>query len=307
MNDDDAGTVGADAFVCSGFFYMVEVILMTEIKSFAVIGGDKRQIYCGQSLQEDGFDVYFGGFDKCSEKHRLTAHKTDELIGLCDAFILPLPCTRDKLHVNAPFAEENIPLSLFESVKDKKPVFCGMKERLPFEGQKIYDYSTSEEFAVLNAVPTAEGAIETAMYEYEGTLNGSRCLVTGYGRIGKILSFMLRGIGADVTVSSQRKDAHAFIRAEGMKAILSSELCGRYDIIFNTAPSLLFDRKTLTSLVGSPLIIDLASYPGGVDTKAADDLSLRVMQALSLPGKVAPKSAGIIIKNAVYNILGEEL
>ena len=53
-------------------------------------------------------------------------------------------------------------------------------------------------------------------------------------------------------------------------------------------------------------MIDLASLPGGVDFSAAQELGLKAVQALSLPGKTAPESAAEIIKQTVYTILEEE-
>ena len=53
------------------------------------------------------------------------------------------------------------------------------------------------------------------------------------------------------------------------------------------------------------LIIDLASKPGGVDMAGAAALGVRVVWALSLPGKVAPVSAGRYIMDTVYHIMEE--
>ena len=53
------------------------------------------------------------------------------------------------------------------------------------------------------------------------------------------------------------------------------------------------------------LIIDLASKPGGVDMDAARDLGVKVIWALGLPGKVAPVTAGNIIKETICNIFSE--
>lgn len=50
--------------------------------------------------------------------------------------------------------------------------------------------------AVLNAIPTAEGAIQIAMEEMPVTIHGSKALVLGFGRVGKTLAKMLDGIGA---------------------------------------------------------------------------------------------------------------
>ena len=52
-------------------------------------------------------------------------------------------------------------------------------------------------------------------------------------------------------------------------------------------------------------MLDLASKPGGVDLAAAGELGLTVIWALSLPGKVAPVTAGAAIKTTIYNMLHE--
>ena len=46
--------------------------------------------------------------------------------------------------------------------------------------------------------------------------------------------------------------------------------------------------------------------PSGVDFEAADALGLTVIWALSLPGKVAPATAGAAIKSTIYNMLREQ-
>ena len=70
-------------------------------------------------------------------------------------------------------------------------------------------------------------------------------------------------------------------------------------------PFLVFDACTLAHIVGKSLIIDLASAPGGVDWEAAQRQGIRAIQALSLPGKVAPKTAGEIIKTTIYHMIEE--
>jgi len=45
--------------------------------------------------------------------------------------------------------------------------------------------------------------------------------------------------------------------------------------------------------------------PTGVDFKAAAELGVKAIWALSLPGKVAPVTAGKAIKTVIYNILHE--
>ena len=135
--------------------------------------------------------------------------------------------------------------------------------------------------AVLNAVPTAEGAVNLAMNERASTLWESRCLVTGFGRCAKALALLLKGFGARVTVAARKQGDLAFARTLGLH------------------------RPLLEQLQPECLIIDLASRPGGVDFEAAGELGLKTIWALSLPGKVAPITAGGIIRDTVLHMMAD--
>lgn len=286
---------------------------MLDMNSFGLLGGDKRQIALAESIASDGYQVFAVGFDHIEFSDEVRKSDLKEVVQKCQNIILPLPVTNDNQSLNMPYSEHKIILDdEFAGLMRNRQVFGGMMGKLyqtseVWESVDTYDYYTREEFAIHNAVPTAEGAIEIAMHEYSGTVSGSRCLVTGFGRIGKILSWMLRGMGADVTVSSRKKSDFAWIQSYGYHPVSTEEISdGRpYDIIFNTVPALLFNRKVLSKLRSHPLIIDLSSMPGGVDFEAAEKLGIQTIHALSLPGKVAPKTAGEIIKNTIYNIMEE--
>ena len=53
------------------------------------------------------------------------------------------------------------------------------------------------------------------------------------------------------------------------------------------------------------LLIDLASAPGGIDSKMAVNMGLKFVWALALPGKIAPSSSAEFIKETIYNIIDE--
>ena len=283
---------------------------MNKIKSFGIIGGDIRQLYCARSALDDGYAVLVSGFEKCDEKMGIENVSPETAVNASDALILPLPVSKDGRQLYSPFSDKPVSAAdILSLVKKGQPVFCGLEGSLPaseFSGIEHYFYGKREDFAVANAVPTAEGAIEAAMKNSDITLASSECLVAGYGRIGRVLSSFLRGLGAEVTVSARKSRDIEFIRASGMRAVNTGSIKGRFDFIFNTVPSLVFDRKTLADCAAGAIIIDLASQPGGVDREAAGIMNIPVYHVLSLPGKVAPKTAGVIIKNAVYNIIGEE-
>ncbi len=289
---------------------------MVSIDTFGIIGGDKRQLATARMIALDGYTVYLSCFEKLEQLLGTFGGSLniEECILGSDVIILPLPVTKDGVTLNTPFSEKRILLNDdFAKLFRGKAVFCPMKEKLiessrHWQDVKLYDFLNREEMQVCNAVPTAEGAIEIAMREYLGTINGSKCLITGYGRIGKVLAQMLKGIGAEVYVSARRKESLAWIKLNGYTPIDNSNLInsGEFDIIFNTVPAQILDAHIIAKIATNALIIDLASLPGGVDFESAKRMGIPTIHALSLPGKVAPKTSGEIIKNTIFNILEEE-
>ncbi len=287
---------------------------MRHIETVAVIGGDLRAAYLAGALASDGYRVITSGFDGTELPPCVTAcTNPTQAISLSDCVVLPLPVSTDGVNVNAPFSRIPIPLdTVVQAVREDQLVFGGqiseaLQRDLSLRGLMASDYLKREELAVLNAVPTAEGAVQLAMEELPITIRGSRCLITGYGRIGRVLSQMLVALGAQVTVAARRCSDRAWAQAQGCRAIELDKLTesGRYDVIFNTVPYKLFHKDVLEALDRSTLIIDLASRPGGVDFGAAATLRLKTIWALSLPGRVAPKSAGEIIKQTILNMIKE--
>ncbi|MBR5783153.1 MAG: dipicolinate synthase subunit DpsA [Clostridia bacterium] len=165
-------------------------------------------------------------------------------------------------------------------------------------GVTFWDHFKQEEEIIRNIIPTVEGALQLAMEQTPFTLHGSAVLVCGYGRIGKLLSRHLAALGAVVTVSARKGADLAWCQTLGYGTVFTADLqacVGKQRIIFNTVPTLLFDRTVLDKIPSEALIIDLASAPGGVDFAYAASSGKRALQALGLPAKVAPRTAGEII------------
>ena len=250
----------------------------SDIRTFGIIGGDKRQLFLAKSISDSCYDVLLGGFDSLESYGSLSLCNVKKAISESDALIFRLPSIRTDGSLNTPFSNENILLDGDDiEIILKKPVFTTMKSRFlkaypRLSDGEIFDYGARDDFAILNALPTAEGAIECAMREYEGTILGSKCLVTGFGRIGKILAHKLVLLGANVTVSARKPSDLAYVKALGYNALNTENLrtVKRFDIVFNTIPRLIFDRELLMNTDTNTLIIDLASLPGGVDFDTAE-------------------------------------
>lgn len=281
------------------------------INTFGVIGGDERMKYLAQSIAADGYPVCVCGLEKLGTCRGAAECDLPQLAAKSSVILLPLPATKDGLFLNAPYAENEIRLDDdFARFFMHKTVCGGMLQRLTASSSlwreiEPEDYYRREELAVGNAIPTAEGAVGIAIREYPGTINGAKCLITGFGRIGKNLAIILRGMGAEVFCAARKKADLMQMRAFGVQPLTYREISRRFDLIFNTVPAKVLTSPVLMQQTRDTLIIELASAPGGIDLKRAEELHLHVIDAPSLPGRVAPKTAAEYIKEAVYNILEE--
>ncbi len=293
----------------------VEVIIMNNDKlKIAIIGGDLRQLVVAKELAADGFETALFGFDNtaygCGDAVRCL--RLSDALNEAGVVILPVPFSQDNCRINSPLTKNEIRLEeLFSCLDGKQLIFAGLcnstlENYASEKGALLIDYMKCEELNVLNAVPTAEGAIEVALRELPKTLHSSKILITGFGRIGKLLASMLSGMGNDVTVCARSSESIAWIRALGYKYIHTDSLkknVFKYDLVFNTVPTVMFTPPILREAKKGLLIVDLASRPGGVDGDYAEKCGVNVIWALSLPGKCSPVTAGEIIKETVCDIM----
>jgi dipicolinate synthase subunit A len=280
---------------------------------YTILGGDKRSLVLGNLLMKDGNDVCIYGFDKL-DQHKNESVRLNEAIEFADVIVGPLPFSTDNINVDAPFSNEVIQIDkVFNLMSENQMIIGGkfsieLEEKLINKNLKLADYFKREEMQVLNAIPTAEGAIQIAMEEMPITLHNSNVIVLGFGRIGKILSKMLYGIGANVHVEARNYNDLAWIKNYGYIPIHLKDIktyLPRMNVVFNTIPQMILNKELLKSIDSNCIIIDLASKPGGVDLEAARELEIKTITALGLPGKVAPVTAAMVIKDTIYNIIEE--
>lgn len=240
----------------------------------SVIGGDLRQLTLGRELKKEGYHVFLHGFDKYADDTGLDEEEELDFVLCSDIVVLPVPVTFDGHTINSPYAASPLSIDDFlDGINPSALLFGGqikpnLQKALTEKNIKFCDYLTREELAIRNAVPTAEGAIKIAIEETPITLHGSKCLVLGYGRIGKILSRMLQGLGANVWVEARKYADLAMIEGHGYEPVSLGEVkhcIDEFDIIFNTIPALILDETLLKAVKQDALIIDLSSKPGGVE------------------------------------------
>lgn len=274
-----------------------------------------RQLRLAQLLSQDGHTVHVYALDAGGEL--LSGLIQEDHLGSiarADCVVLPLTVSLGGGLLNAPLSVAEHPLAPILDRLSPRQFLCGgrvdpdTRALAQARGLTIHDYFAREELAVANAVPTAEGAVQLAMEQMPVTIHGARVLITGFGRVGQAAARRFAALGARVSVAARRYEQLALAESEGYGAEqiggLDGWLCG-YDLVVNTVPAPVLGETELKDLRPDCLIIDLASKPGGVDRKAADRLGRQVIWALSLPGKVAPVTAGGAIRSTIYNMLHE--
>lgn len=257
------------------------------------------------------YTVFTYGLEKYFDEHK---ENVNDKIHICDSIeqclessnvvISAVPLSRDKVTVNSPYSDHTIKLDgMYHKIENKTFIAGGIPTEF-YENKTIknIDLLQTEELAILNAIPTAEGAIKIAIEESEITIHESNIMILGFGKIGKILCKSLKGLGANIYCTARKESDLAWIREERYIPVTYREIenyAENMDIVINTVPALVIDEKIIKKLNRNCFIIDVASNPGGVDKEIAKRYKIKVITALGIPGKIAPKTAAKYIKEII--------
>lgn len=290
---------------------------LTEV-GVAVLGGDSRQVMVAEALADQEAWVRTFGLPETPLFPRVYhASSLSEAVDGARVAVLPIGgvdregmirCPRPDvtLRLGAEFWRTLAPDSLI--VTGSFPV--GLKEEAARYRLKVFEYAERDEIAIPNAIPTAEGAIQLAMENTPFTIDGSLCLVLGYGRVAKALATRLLSLGARTVVAARNLEQLREAERSGcdpLELSLLGEKIKEADLVFNSIPALVLTAEILGRTRPETLIIDLASSPGGTDFTAAAKEGIKALLALGLPGKVAPKTAGKILASNLPALIAEQL
>lgn len=285
----------------------------------AVIGGDERELILVKALADEGFDVTLVGYPDLPELATLDRAATVvEAVQGAEAVVAPMSNTDEhgvvKAHLD-PDARLLLDEAVFAAMKPGAPLFIGaakpLVERLAATYRvPVVQLAELDEIAILNSIPTAEGAIARAMAELPVTLHGSRAVVIGYGRCGVTLARMLAGIGARVRVLARSRGQLARAYEAGLETgelTQPEPYLSEAVVVFNTVPARVLGRRELQCLRPGTVVVDIASAPGGTDFTAAKELGIKAFLDLGIPGKVAPQTAGEILARTVPGLIRETI
>ncbi len=279
----------------------------------AIIGGDLRTVKLIELLAKDKNTLKIWGFENNEEILQLAelekrveiCNSIEEAIEDIEIVLGPTPFTKDKEYVCTKYTNQKLKIEeLTQKLKDKL-LLAGSIPNNVLDQVEALDILKDENLVILNAISTVEGTINIAIKETQKNLYKSNILVIGYGRIGKILVDRLIAFKANVYCSARGKDLTWIntLGGESIKYENLNEQIHKFDIIINTVPVLILNEERLRLLNKNVLLIDVASAPGGIDFKAAQEMNIRTLWELGIPGKVAPLSSAEYMKETIYNII----
>lgn len=283
-----------------------------------IAGGDSRHIEVIKKLSKAGAKIFLAGYEELSsEFENVSKMKIDDInLSIVDSIILPVSGLHEEGKAEASFSQNDVFITkeLVSQTKNHCVLYSGITtpyidELIKSTDRKLVTLFDRDDVAILNSIPTAEGALQLAIEHTDVTIHGSNVMVLGFGRVGMTVARTFSSIGAKVKVCVRNTADAARITEMGLEPLFFNNLeneVSAIDICINTIPKLVLTSSIISKMPDHTLIIDLASKPGGTDFQFAQKQGVKALWALGLPGKVAPKSAGEIMANVLFDLITEQ-
>ena len=256
-------------------------------QTILILGGDGRQAHLASLLRARGFQVMRPVLP-CEDAVLKAA------VRRCAAVLLPYPVSRDDVSVSGEPKGAFRLDAVLSSLTDGQRIIGGgfspaQRAALDRAGVRWTDCTEDEAFLLYNAALTAQGALRLLLCSTDDDLRAGRTLVTGFGRVGRAVSGLLRALSCDVTVAArgllQRRDAASLgCRTVGTEGLDPSP----FHVIINTVPHRLFSADTALRFRADARYLELASPPFGADEA---DVGCLYLNGTALPGRFSPKAA----------------
>lgn len=274
------------------------------------LGGDNRQKYVKEFISSS--DIVNSNYQIEDQIFTSIEYESDilELVKHSHILIAPIPLPKTHTEIILPCI--TIPFQkIIENLNENTIVFAGglsneLTQLMYLKKIIYFDCLKNESVQIKNAIATAEGTIMKAIEKSNINIHSSNCLVTGFGKCGKVLADMLSGLKANVTVCARSDKNLSEALVNGYKGVPLNNLhmcINEYDFIFNTIPALVINDTAINNISPDTVIIDIASVPGGINFEYAKNKGLSLIHYLSIPGKVAPKTSGHILGEYILNTI----
>lgn len=260
--------------------------------SVVIVGGDKRNYWLAKLLNQYGINTYLMGFEQIDDTQTFST----SILQKAETVIGPIPFTVDGKDVFMPYSDKTLSVQSFLHNLDQNIPLVTTKNGAgdSLDHYQVHDVTSHEDFALRNAVPTAEGILELLIRNTDRTIHGSKILILGFGRIGQYVSKLLSLMGAKLCVFTYDAKEKGLAYQNQFSLHDNPEILPSlkdFHAIINTIPAVLYSDESFEELSAYSVFIDVASYPGGTPAGIVNHPPANVVIAKGLPGKTAPYAA----------------
>lgn len=269
---------------------------------FLFLGGDKRYEYMMRELCSE-HSVFQVGFD-ISNPDILTLDLEGISFSDFDAVLFPISGLSDNLEIKTMNGLLKVPEVLFKE-SSSCLFFTGLKtkkllELLPVD--RVFSFLDFPEVEAVNNDLTVRGTLD-----FIKDIDYNSVCIMGYGNLGKALYLNLRSSGVKTFVLSRPKALIYEDNVDNFYPLCFENVCHVFrcsDIVINTIP---FNVVPEEAISGDfvPYVLDIASFPYGIDEKlvAKYSNSFKYDLYLGIPSKFAPKEASDILLKAFKEVI----
>jgi dipicolinate synthase subunit A len=159
----------------------------------AVLGGDDRELVYIPELLRLGAEVKVAGYPPRPELTGVqVVDSLPEAIEGAEVLLLPMPGTDGQGVIRAVYSPHKLVLSeqIISKIPRSVPTLIGvakpfLKDIFSRHRLRLVEIAELDDISILNAIPTAEAAIQIAMQELPITIHSSQAMVLGFGRVGQ--------------------------------------------------------------------------------------------------------------------------
>lgn len=272
------------------------------------IGGDLRNIEILKYFNKLGYDVDLIGYEKINYFY---TKNLSEHISHYDIIVLPINGIKDNNECTSKFSQNPIYIEddILQKISKNCLVFTGLiTEKLKKLNKNIISLINDEDIKKENGIITSEGVIMDIIQNTDFSIHNSKILVIGFGNVGKPLVKVLESMGSNVFVGVKNKNDilnELYFSTKDIEKFI--KFVKQSDVIINSAPELTLDKNILEFINPDTYIVDVSSYPYGIDLNHCRNMNKNVTLLPGIPGIIAPKSAGKILTKKIDRTIKGDL
>lgn len=160
---------------------------------------------------------------------------------------------------------------LFKNLKHGCTIFTIVENKhlRYLESQNDFHYISlmnDKDFLSMNTIMSVEGTLSYLIEKTNKPLYVSHVMILGYGHCAKRLAYSLKAFNCEITIALRKYELKDEIESKGYHCQSLYDIDFKdIDIIINTIPYPVIKEEQIKNIDKETLLIDIASYPYGID------------------------------------------